>query len=117
MWCWPSWGEAGLMYGEAVDALHSVDSRYALLMRDRDGSNPHRLFPTMGEPGVLAPPEVAWSPSVDAFIFVYNGNLYLGDTRGGAPRQLTSDGQNSRPRWAGRRVAGVVPGSGPAPAP
>jgi Tol biopolymer transport system component len=103
MWCAPSWGQAGIMYGQAVDALHSVDSRYALVLRDGDGSNPRRLFPVAGEPGVLAPPEIAWSPSGDAFIFVYNGNLYLGDVKGGAPRQLTSDGQNSRPRWAARR--------------
>ena len=91
------------MYGQAVDALHSVDSRYALVLRDADGSNPRRLFPVAGEPGVLAPPEIAWSPSGDAFIFVYNGNLYLGDVKGGAPRQPTSNGQNSRPRWAARR--------------
>ncbi len=100
MWGWPKWGDAGLLYGQALEALHSVDSRYALILRDHDGSNPDRLFPAAGEPGVLAPPEVAWSPSGEAFILVFNGNLYLGDVRGGAPRQLTSNGQNMRPRWA-----------------
>lgn len=118
MWGWPEWGEAGLLYGQALEPLHSVDSRYALILRDHDGSNPMRLFPTAGEPGVLAPPEVAWSPSGDAFILLYNGNLYLGDIEGGAPRQLTSNGQNTRPRWASngrrdaryrQRTAGLVP--------
>jgi hypothetical protein len=104
MWCVPSWSDAGIIYGQAVDPLHSVDSRYALWLRDRDGSNPRRLFPVAGEPGVLAPPEIAWLPSGEQFIFIYNGNLYLGDVKGGTPRQLTSNSQASHPRWAVRRT-------------
>ena len=38
------------------------------------------------------------------FIFVYNGNLYLADVEGTPPKQLTSNNQNSRPRWAAARV-------------
>jgi hypothetical protein len=102
MWSAPVWGTNGLVYGQAVDPLHSLDSRYALMMRDHDGSNPRRLFPVSGEPGVVAPPEVAWSPDGKALIFVYNGNLYLSDIKGGTPRQLTANGQNSRPRWQAR---------------
>jgi Tol biopolymer transport system component len=102
MWSAPAWGAAGLLYGQAVDPLTSLDSRYALILRDHDGSNPQRFFPVAGEPGVVAPPEVAWSPDGTTFIFVYNGNLYLNDPGGGAPRQLTANGQNSRPRWKAR---------------
>ncbi len=100
MWSAPNWGHYGLLHGQATDALHSVDSRYALILRDHDGSNPRRLFPQSEGTGVLPPPEIAWSPSGDAFLFVYNGNLYLGDVHGGTPQQLTSTGQISRPRWA-----------------
>lgn len=100
MWSAPNWGRYGLLYGQAADALHSVDSRYALILRDHDGSNPRQLFPQEEGTGVLPPPEVAWSPSGEAFLFVYNGNLYLGNVYGGIPQQLTSTGQVSRPRWA-----------------
>jgi len=105
MWSAPSWGRYGLLHGQAVDALHSVDSRYTLILRDHDGSNPRQVFPQGEATGVLPPPEIAWSPSGDAFLFVYNGNLYLGSIRGGLPQQLTSTGQVSRPRWAGERGA------------
>ncbi len=103
MWTWPAWGPAGIVYGQAVNPLRSVDSRYALYIRDRDGSNPRQLFPVAEEPGVEAPPQVAWSPNGQNLIFVYNGNLYLADVEGNTPRQLTSNNQNSSPRWAAGR--------------
>jgi Tol biopolymer transport system component len=100
MWTSPVWGVAGVLYGEAVNPLQSLDSRYMLYLRDRDGSNPRQLFPVAEEPGVEAPPQVAWLPNGKKFIFVYNGNLYLADTEGTPPRQLTSNNQSSQPRWA-----------------
>ncbi|GAB4538725.1 MAG: hypothetical protein Kow0063_26880 [Anaerolineae bacterium] len=103
MWSSPAWGPEGVIYGQAVDPLRSVDSRYAVYLIDRDGSNPRQLFPSAGEPGVEAPAQVAWSPNGKKFIFVYNGNLYLADTAGSLPRQLTSNQQSSQPRWAGGR--------------
>ncbi|UCC86253.1 MAG: G5 domain-containing protein [Anaerolineales bacterium] len=103
MWTWPAWAPAGIVYGQAVNPLRSVDSRYALYIRDRDGSNPRQLFPVAEEPGVEAPPQVAWSPNGQNLIFVYNGNLYLADVEGNTPRQLTSNNQNSSPRWAAGR--------------
>lgn len=99
MWASPTWGDAGVFYGRAANPLQSVDSRYPLFLRDWDGSNPRRLFPKAGEPGLEAPPQIAWYPGGQDYIFVYNGNLYLGDARGGPPRQLTSNSQNSLPRW------------------
>jgi Tol biopolymer transport system component len=100
MWTSPAWGPQGVIYGQAVNPLRSVDSRYALYLLDRDGSNPRQLFPSAEEPGVEAPPQVAWSPDGKKFIFVYNGNLYLADIEGDVPRQLTSNNQSSQPRWA-----------------
>jgi Tol biopolymer transport system component len=100
MWTSPAWGPQGVVYGQAVNPLRSIDSRYALYLRDRDGSNPHQLFPVAEEPGVEAPPQIAWSPNGQNFIFVYNGNLYLADAQGAPPRQLTSNNQTSQPRWA-----------------
>jgi hypothetical protein len=99
MWASPTWGDAGVFYGRAANPLQSVDSRYPLFLRDWDGSNPRRLFPRAGEPGLEAPPQIAWYPGGQDYMFVYNGNLYLGDARGGSPRQLTSNSQNSLPRW------------------
>jgi Tol biopolymer transport system component len=111
MWTSPAWGTAGIIYGQAVNPLRSVDSRYALHLRDRDGSNPRQLFPVAEEPGVEAPPQIAWSPNGQNFIFVYNGNLYLSDTRGTPPRQLTSNNQNGHPRWAAGQTGGdIAPG-------
>lgn len=116
MWTSPAWGPDGIIYGQAVNPLQSVDSRYMLYLRDRDGSNPHRLFPVAEEPGVEAPPQIAWSPNGQKFIFVYNGNLYLTDTEGAPPRQLTSNNQNSHPRWAtGHPVREVTPRAGSTP--
>jgi len=103
MWSAPAWGPQGVVYGQAINPLQSVDSRYALLLRDWDGSNPRQLFPVAQEPGVEAPPQIAWSPYGKKFIFVYNGNLYLADVEGAPPRQLTSNNQSGQPRWeAGR---------------
>jgi hypothetical protein len=106
MWASPTWGLAGVVHGQAVNPLRSVDSRYALYLRDRDGSNPRQLFPVAEEPGVEAPPQIAWAPNGKNFIFVYNGNLYLADVDSVLPRQLTSNNQNSSPRWAAAHTSG-----------
>ena len=110
MWTSPAWSRAGILYGQAVNPLQSVDSRYELILRDRDGSNPRRLFPLAGEPGVEVPPQIAWGPDGQDFIFVYNGNLYLANIQDTLPRQLTSNNQNSRPRWAASRSEERPPG-------
>lgn len=109
MWMAPAWAQAGVAYGQALKPLQSIDSRYALHLRDWDGSNPRRLFPVAGEPGVEAPTQIAWSPNGQEIIFVYNGNLYLIDIKGSQAKQLTSNNQSSHPLWAANRPDRVTP--------
>jgi hypothetical protein len=99
MWANPVWGEAGIAYGQALNSLESASSRYSIQIMDRDGSNRRQLFPFQEEPGVEFP-ELAWLPGGRQLLFVYNGNLYVVDSRGGPSHQLTSDGQASRISWA-----------------
>jgi Tol biopolymer transport system component len=101
MWANPVWGPAGLAYGQAIAPLQSVNSRYAIQLIDRDGSNRRQLFPFQSEPGVQFP-ELAWSPSGDELLFVYNGNLYVTSRGSAPPKQLTTDGQAGQPRWVAR---------------
>ena len=105
MWAAPAWGLPGVIHGRAINPLQSVDSRYALVLRDWDGSNPLQLFPAAEEPGVEPPTQIAWAPDGKKFIFVYNGNLYLSDVEGAPARQLTTNNQNSLPRWATGRLS------------
>jgi resuscitation-promoting factor RpfB len=101
MWSVPIYGNSGILYGRAQNPLQSLDSRYYLEYRDRDGSNPRTLFPLAGEAGIEPPPQIALSPTGREFVFIYNGNLYFDDRRSPAPRQLTTDNQNSQPCWEG----------------
>jgi len=98
MWANPTWGEAGIAFGEALEPLQSVTSRYSIQLIDHDGSNKQQIFPFSEELGVNLP-ELAWSPASSDLLFIYNGNLYLASSNGSPPRQLTSDGQASLPRW------------------
>ncbi len=101
MWANPAWGEAGIAFGQAVNPLQSVNSRYTIQLIDRDGSNQRQLFPFQEEPGVQLP-ELVWSATGDQLLFTYNGNLYLASGQGGPPKQLTADGQASHPRWVSK---------------
>jgi hypothetical protein len=98
MWANPVWGPAGIAFGQAVNPLKSVNSRYSLQLMDRDGSNQRQIFPFQEEPGVQYP-ELAWSPTGKELLFIYNGNLHLTGPGGGVPKQLSIDGQASRPQW------------------
>jgi len=98
MWANPAWSEAGIAFGQAVNPLQSVNSRYSIQLMDRDGSNKRQLFPFQTEPGVQFP-ELTWSPERRNLLFTYNGKLYLTTSNGTPPRQLTTDGQASLPQW------------------
>jgi len=102
MWSAPRWSPAEdgrLAYGRAQSPRYSQDSRYDLLVMDRDGSNRRQIFPPEGWMGLIAP-DVAWSPAGDAILIEYEGNLYRVDVETSELEQLTSDGQSSHPRWA-----------------
>jgi hypothetical protein len=99
MWSNPAWSKAGIAFGETTNPFQSATSRYTLQLIDHDGSNKRQLFPFQAEPGVQLP-ELAWSPQEDKLAFTYNGNLYMTDSQGALPKQLTADGQSSHPQWA-----------------
>ncbi len=98
MWASPAWGKSGIAFGQAMNPLQSVNSRYSIQLIDRDGSNKRQLFPFREELGVQLP-ELVWSSTGEELLFTYNGNLYLLNNDGTPPKQLTTDGQASRPQW------------------
>ncbi|MDM8529478.1 G5 domain-containing protein [Anaerolineales bacterium HSG24] len=109
MWASPTWGVKGIAYGEAIEPLQSVNSRYKLRLIDWDGSNLRQLFPFQAEPGVQLP-ELAWSLDGEQLLFVYNGNLYLVNYQGSPPKPLTQDSQVSHVNWvAHQRVLTTTP--------
>lgn len=89
-----------LAYMQARQPLNSIadTSEYDLVVADRDGSNPRRLFPPEGQRGLLSR-DYAWSPDGTQIIVVYQGNLWVIDVESGVARQLTLDGSASRPIW------------------
>jgi resuscitation-promoting factor RpfB len=102
MWSAPRWApgsDGRLIYGQAQSPRNSQDSRYELLVMDRDGSNKRLLFPPEGFMGLVAP-DVVWSPWGNAILFSYEGDIYRQDVDGGTLERLTSDSQSSQPRWA-----------------
>ncbi|NJN98230.1 MAG: DUF348 domain-containing protein [Anaerolineales bacterium] len=98
MWANPAWGRNGIAFGAATDPLQSATSRYFIQLMDRDGSNKRQLFPFREELGVQLP-ELVWSAYGETLLFTYNGNLYMIDSNGSPPKQLTADGQASHPQW------------------
>lgn len=98
MWANPAWGQNGIAFGAATDPLQSATSRYFIQLIDRDGSNKRQLFPFREELGVQLP-ELVWSAQGETLLFTYNGNLYMIDSNGSPPKQLTADGQASHPQW------------------
>ncbi|MBN1992225.1 MAG: G5 domain-containing protein [Anaerolineae bacterium] len=111
MWANPAWGQAGIAFGQALNPLQSVNSRYTIQLIDRDGSNKRQLFPFSNQAGVQLP-ELVWSPAGDTLLFIYNGDLYLTGSQGSPPQQLTMNSQASRPQWVAQvpelSGAGVV---------
>lgn len=90
-------------YLQAYFPEQSENSRYRLMIMDRDGSNSHSLFPSEGLPG-LDPQRVVWSPSQLPespywLAFVYQGNLWLVDPATSEVRQITGDGLITNIDW------------------
>lgn len=81
----------------------SENSRYRLIVIDRDGSNRRILFPNEGMPG-LDPQTVCWSPSAIPespwwIAFVYQGNLWFSDPQTGKAQPITGDGLITNIDW------------------
>jgi hypothetical protein len=90
-------------YLKATSSERSDTSHYTLNLMDRDGSNKHQVFPSEGAAG-LTPQHIAWAPTADKdglqwFAYLYNGNLYLMNTKDLQPVQVTGDGSFSRLDW------------------
>jgi Tol biopolymer transport system component len=121
MWSEPRWSpptdaEAGtgaaslVALGQPDQPFDSNQSRYALLLVDRDGSNRRRVFPLEGSLGLQGRPDLAWSPDGTQLVItyltrpasgdVYQGDLYLIDAITGDVQPLTTDGTIRLPRWS-----------------
>jgi hypothetical protein len=88
---------------QAVFPEQSENSRYRLVIMDRDGSNHRSIFPSQGSPGV-DPQQVAWAPKSNQdgagmIAVVFQGNLWLIQTSNGQSQQITGDGLTSRLDW------------------
>jgi hypothetical protein len=107
MWAGAQWSPADrgaasrIAFGWAQQPYESDRSYYDLYLMDRDGSNPRRLYPPAGSVGLVAPPEIAWSPAGEQILMIHGGNLFLLDVDSGLSRQLTGDGGASLLRWQG----------------
>jgi len=107
MWAGARWSplvngsDSSIAYGLARQPHESDHSRYDLFLMDRDGSNPQLLYPLPGEVGLVAPPQIAWSPTGHQILLVHGGNLFLLDIDFGLTKQLTGDGGASLLRWQG----------------
>ena len=104
MWANPVWGAGGIAFGQAEIPLQSVNSRYTIQLIDRDGSNKRQLFPFLDGNG-LQLPDLVWSPQGDQLLFADDGNLFLVNSGGSPPRQLTTDTQANHLQWVGGTVA------------
>lgn len=87
-------GERGYLvaYLQSLSPLESDDSRYRLMIIDRDGSNRRELFPPEGVAG-LEPQDITWSPGGERLVLVYRDDLWIIDAASGASQQITGDGQ------------------------
>ncbi len=93
-------------YLQAIFPTQSDNSRYRLVVLDRDGSNQHEIFPPSEAAG-LDPQRAwgAWSPeplsgmSSLALAVLYEGNIWLVDSLTGESWQITGDGRINRLAW------------------
>lgn len=92
-----------LAYLQALFPSQSENSKYRLMIMDRDGSNRRLLFPVEG--AGIEPQRVEWSPKAlqgktdNAIAFLYQNNLWMVDASTGEAWQVTSDGLTSNIDW------------------
>lgn len=99
-----------IAYLQASFPTQSDTSPYRLTVMDRDGSNRRELFPAEGAPG-LEPQQPLWAPQPSGgndldpagqgywIAVIYQGNLWLVQSKTGEIRQLTGDGLIDRMDW------------------
>ncbi|RMG78686.1 MAG: hypothetical protein D6712_20980, partial [Chloroflexi bacterium] len=88
-----------IAYLQAREPYSSISGEYDLIVADRDGSNPRRIFPPdANQPGLttqggsgLAPQNFTWSPDGTQIALIYLGNLWVVDATSGVAHQLTLD--------------------------
>jgi resuscitation-promoting factor RpfB len=93
-------------YLQAIFPAQSENSRYQVMLMDRDGSNRKAVFPPDGAPGLTPLSHWGvWSPEPLpetgnlALAILYQDNLWLMDVVNGSIRQITGDGLVSRIDW------------------
>lgn len=96
--------EYNIAYLQSRDPFNSLGGEYDLVVADRDTSNPRRIFPPEGRPGMRPFDEaqrnlITWSPSGTHLAVIYQGNLWIVEVTSGLAQQITTDGQSSHPRW------------------
>lgn len=96
--------EYHIAYLQARDGLSSYGTQYDLVIADRDGSNPRRVFPAPDQPGIRPPTRLGegdfvWSPSGRQIAIVYQGDLWLVEVATGRVQRTTIDEQISSPLW------------------
>lgn len=101
-------GESGyqVAYLQAIFPEQSENSRYRVMLIDRDGSNRRQLFPPAEAQGLEPQRDWGvWSPQVidDAQGYVlavlYQGNIWLVNSESGEAWQITGDGRINRVDW------------------
>jgi hypothetical protein len=101
-------GEQGyqVAYLQALSPEKREESSYQLMIMDRDGSNRQRLFPPEGKTGLNPHRDWGvWSPAAwqggEGYLlaFLYEGNIWLADTRSAETWQITGDGRINRLDW------------------
>jgi resuscitation-promoting factor RpfB len=96
--------EYDVAYLQARDPFNSLGGEYDLVVADRDGSNPRKVFPPEGRTGIR-PFEasqrnlITWSPRGTHLAVIHQGNLWIVEVSTGLTQQITTDGQASHPRW------------------
>jgi hypothetical protein len=101
----PSMDSTGyqVAYLQAIFPDQSDNSRYKIMIIDRDGSNKQVVFPIEGSPGI-EPQMIKWSPQESTSInrtiaVIYQNNIWLVDFNSGISSQLTGDGLITNIDW------------------
>lgn len=94
-----------IAYLQAVFPGASSTSRYKVMITNNNGSNSLTLFPAEGQPALEPQSQaLAWAPRLldtgTSFIgVIYEGNLWIVDSRTGKSQQVTGDGLTTNIDW------------------